>query len=227
MKTALYIRVSTLDQNTAAQRAELEAYAARHQWPVVGVYEDKASGADPNRPELARLLADCRAGRIECVLVWKLDRFGRSLYDCLGNLRVLEDELVRFVSMTDGVDTDRNNPAAKLFLHILAVFAECERGLIRERCLSGFRRYQEDYAAGKVGKSVHSQSGKDLPPTRPKKILDGNRILALREEGLSWRQIAAEVGESVATVHRRFKKAVSQKVGSGKLHSPAAKSEVR
>lgn len=205
MKTALYIRVSTADQNSELQRRELESYAARHEWPVIGIYEDTASGADPNRPELGRLLADCRVGRVECVLVWKLDRFGRSLHNMLENLQALENELVRFVSITDGIDTDRKNPMAKLFLHILAVFAECERGLIAERTAAGSARYRQDFLAGRVGKSVHSQSGKDLPPGGQLRVVDVEKIDSLRAQGRTLRQIAAEVGVSAPTVLRRLR----------------------
>ena len=205
MKAALYLRVSTLEQNAESQRRELEAYAARHQWDVVGAYEEKASGSDASRPELKRLLADARAGKFETVLVWKLDRFGRSLLNVLHNLRTLEDELVRFVSITEGIDTDRKNPASKLLLHIMAAFAECEREMIRERCYSGLRRYVQDFAAGQVGKSVHSQSGKDLPAGGQRRVVDIEKIAALRAAGKTYREIAKELGVSPATALRRVR----------------------
>ena len=211
MKTALYLRVSTLEQNADSQRRELQIYAARHDWQIVDQYEDCASGADPKRPEMARLLADARAGKFETVLVWKLDRFGRSLYNVLENLRVLEDELVRFVSISDGIDTDRKSPASKLLLHIMAAFAECEREMLRERCVSGMRRYQADLEAGKVGESVHSKSGKDLPPHRPRKIIDRDRILFLRQQGHSWRKIGQLVGETPSTLLRRCSQEIRPK----------------
>ena len=78
MKTAIYLRVSTLDQNHEAQRRELEAYAARHNWPVVAVYEDVASGQSHKRPGMAALLADARTGKFDAVLCWKMDRFGNK-----------------------------------------------------------------------------------------------------------------------------------------------------
>ena len=215
MKVALYLRVSTLEQNAEAQRRELQVYATRHDWQIVDQYEDKASGADPKRPELARLLAAARAGKFETVLVWKLDRFGRTLLDCLHNLELLEVELVRFIAVSQGIDTDRKNPASKLLLHILAAFAECEREMIRERVISGVRRYQQDFAAGKVGKSVHSQSGKDLPPHRPWRIVDVERIASLRAQGLTFGQIGKELGISGPTAWRRLKQArfISQDSG--------------
>lgn len=213
MKVALYLRVSTLEQNADAQRRELQVYAARHNWPIVDQYEDRASGSDNNRPELARLLADARAGKFECVLVWKLDRFGRSLVDCLQNLQALDTEAVRFIAVSQGIDTDRSNPAGRFLLHILAAAAEFERELIRERAVSGMQRYKADLEAGKVGETVHSKSGKDLPPHRPRKILDRDRILFLREQGHSWRKIGRMVGANPSTLLRRFNPGPLQKVG--------------
>ena len=208
MKTALYIRVSTLDQNPDAQRRELEAYAARHGWPVVAVYEDKASGADPRRPELGRLLADAQAGKFQGVLVWKLDRIGRSLIDLLNIVRLLDTELVRVIAITQGIDTDQKNPASRFFVQILAAVAEFEKTLIRERCLGGQKRYQGDLAAGKVGRTVHSRSGKDLPPHRPRKVFDLGMARTLRTIGLSYAAIGEQMGVNPSTVCRRLRTGV-------------------
>lgn len=213
MKVAFYIRVSTAEQNGDAQRRELQVYAARHGWDVVAQYEETASGVYPRRPELARLLEDARAGKFETVLVWKLDRFGRSLMDLLSNLDQLDRESVRFVAVSQGLDTDRKNPASQLMFRVLAAVAEFERELIRERVNSGLSRYRQDLEAGKVGKTVHSKSGKDLPPHRPRKIIDRDRILFLREQGHSWRMIGKLVGVDPSTLVRRFSGEALQKVG--------------
>jgi DNA invertase Pin-like site-specific DNA recombinase len=209
MKLALYIRVSTLDQNPEAQRRELEAYARRHGGEIVRVFEDRASGADPNRPALGELLDAARAGKFDCVLCWKLDRFGRSLIDLLRNIDTLAGECVRFISITEGIDTGQGyaNPTAKLFLHMVAAVAEFEREIIRERSMSGQARYRQDWNAGKVGKTVHSQSGKDLPPHRPKKIIDVERIQELRRQGVPIAAICQRLGASRATIMRRLQMA--------------------
>ena len=205
MKVALYLRVSTLDQNPEAQRRELEAYATRHDWEIVQDYEDRCSGSDPRRPALRELLAAARSGKFQCVLVWKLDRFGRSLIHLLENLQTLDAEAVRFIAVRQGIDTDRNNPAGRFLLHILGAVAELERGLLRERVASGINRYWQDVKAGKVGRSVHSKSGKDLLPHRPKKIFDLEKARDLREQGLSLETIAHELGVSASTLCRRMR----------------------
>src|SRR5215472_9296408 len=83
MRVGLYLRVSTADQNQELQLRELQEYATRHQWEIAQVYQDTISGASASRPGLNQLLDDARARRLDVVLCWKLDRFGRSLLDCL------------------------------------------------------------------------------------------------------------------------------------------------
>ena len=147
-------------------------------------------------------MADAQARKFDCLLVWKLDRFGRSLVDCLNNIRSLEDHGVRFIAVTQGLDTDQRNPASRFLLHVLGAAAEFERALIRERSHAGLKRYRQDYAAGRVGKEVHSRSGKDLAPGRPRRVFDRHRITELRERGLSPRQIARQMGLGEGTVRR-------------------------
>ncbi len=205
MTAVLYIRVSTAEQNAELQRRELAAYAARRGLEILETFEDVASGADRDRPALRRLLDACVRGRVECVLVWKLDRFGRSLLDCLQNLELLEREKVRFVAVEQNLEFDRDNPTSRLLLHILGAAAEFERELIRDRVKSGLNRYRQDTAAGKVGKTVHSRSGRDLPAHRPQKILDLSRIHKMRSDGVPVSDIATRLGVSEATVWRRIR----------------------
>lgn len=90
MKVAIYARVSTSDQNLNVQQEELRAYARRREMTVVEEYTDKLSGAKDNRPGLARLIADARSRKFDAILVWKLDRFGRSLRHLVNTLADLE-----------------------------------------------------------------------------------------------------------------------------------------
>ena len=202
MKAAIYARVSTADQNPELQLREIQEYAARQGWEIVETYQDTISGAKASRPGLNRLMADAMARKFACLLVWKLDRFGRSLVDCLNNIRYLEDHGVRFIAVTQGLDTDIQNPASRFLLHVLGAAAEFERSLIRERTKAGRLRYQQDYDAGKVGKTVYSRSGKNLPIGRPKKIFNRERVIEMRQRGASIRQIAKQLGVGMGTVAR-------------------------
>ena len=102
MRAAIYARVSTTDQNCELQIRELQAYAERQSWSIAETYQDAISGAKANRPALNRLTFDARARKFDCLLVWKLDRFGRSLVDCLNNIKTLEENGVRFIAVTKG-----------------------------------------------------------------------------------------------------------------------------
>ena len=133
MRVGLYLRVSTADQNQELQLRELQEYATRHQWEIAQIYQDTISGASVSRPKLNRLMEDARARKLDTVLCWKLDRFGRSLLDCLANLRELETHEVRFIATTQALDTDNRNPASKFLVHVLGAAAEFERELIIEK----------------------------------------------------------------------------------------------
>ncbi len=202
MTVACYVRVSTPDQNPELQLRELRDYATRQGWELADAYEDVGSGSKACRPGLHRLMEDARKGKFKAVLVWKLDRFGRSLVDCLKNIQLLEDNRVQFIAVTQGLDTDRKNPAARFLLQILGAAAEFERSLILERVQAGQARYRQDYQAGRVGRTVHSRSGKDLPAHRPRKIFDREKVVRLRQDGLSLRQIAKRMGIGLGTVSR-------------------------
>ena len=185
-----------------AQLRELRTYAERRGWEIVAEFSDQMSGAKGRRPGLQQLLDQANKQSFDAVLCWKLDRFGRSLPDCLSAIQELQSCGVRFIATSQGIDTDENNPASRFLLHILAAAAEFERELIRERAHAGLSRYQADYRAGKVGKEVQSRSGKNLPVGRPKRIFDRQAVHKLRQKGLSWRAIAKELGVGKGTVIR-------------------------
>jgi DNA invertase Pin-like site-specific DNA recombinase len=192
MKAALYVRISTAHQNSALQLAELEKYLAERRWPAANVYQDVISGARTSRPGLNQLLADAAAGKFDCVLVWKLDRFGRSLVDCLNNIQALERAGVAFISVTQGLNTSHSDPAGRFLLHVLGAAAEFERSLIKERVAAGLAQAKKD--------------GKQLG--RPRKIFRRDELKRLREEeGLSLREIGARLGLTLATVARAVKAA--------------------
>jgi putative DNA-invertase from lambdoid prophage Rac len=202
LRVALYLRVSTAEQNSELQLRELREYTERQGWQIVGIYQEVTSGAKSNRPELNRLMLDAAARRFDCLLVWKLDRFGRSLVDCLNNIHDLERNGIRFIAMTQGLDTDQKNPASRFLLHVLGAAAEFERSLIRERTQAGQMRYKQDFENGRVDKIVYSRSGRNMPPHRPKRIFDREEVFRLRCQGRSYRQIAKSLGLGLGTVVR-------------------------
>jgi DNA invertase Pin-like site-specific DNA recombinase len=177
MRVATYHRASTVDQNPRLAREELQG-AARQLGDLVLEIEEKGSGARNDRPGLRRLMDAARAGKLDAVLVWKLDRFGRSVLDVLANIRELESAGVRFKATSQGLDVKPEGDAmSRLILGVLASVAEFERDLIRERTRLGLR------AAKRAGKRL----GRPYALS-PKDVSEAKR---LRAEGRSWREVGA------------------------------------
>ncbi len=204
MRAAVYARVSTSDQNNAIQIRELTEYIERRHWEAAGVYQDQISGAKVSRPGLDRLMADAHQRRFDAVLVWKLDRFGRSLVHCVSGIQELSSLGIRFIATSQGLDTDESNPTSKLLLHILAAVAQFERELIRERVSAGMRSAQ---AKG-------TRSGK--PIGRPRVVFDRAEILRLHQEGVSLAKIAARTGLGRGTVFRIVQEAERQSTATAR-----------
>ena len=143
-RVAIYLRVSTSKQETSNQRRELEAVARRSGWQVVKVYEDAgisgAKGRD-QRPGLDALLKAVNSKEFDMVATWSVDRLGRSLTDLLGILQALHDKSVDLFLHQQGLDT--STTAGKAMFQMLGVFAEFERGIIRERVNAGLARARE------------------------------------------------------------------------------------
>jgi putative DNA-invertase from lambdoid prophage Rac len=178
---AIYHRVSTLDQDPSTGSKELRRVAASLDMDVVHEAQETASGSthSSSRPKLSRVLKMAEAGQVSAVLVWKLDRFGRSALDVLGNIKRLEDAGCRFVCTSQSIDIKPGgDPMSRLLLTMLAAVAEFERSLIRERTVLGLRRARANGVT--LGR----------PRTRPA----GDVAKALRATGKSWAAIAAELG---------------------------------
>jgi putative DNA-invertase from lambdoid prophage Rac len=139
MRTAIYARVSTTDQANTIQVRELKEYVQRRGWEVAGIYEDQMSGAKASRPGLNQLMCDARLRKFDVVVVLKLNRFGRSLVHCVGTIQELQALGIRFIAISQGLDTDQSNPTSQLLMHILAAVAQFERELIHERVSAGMR----------------------------------------------------------------------------------------
>lgn len=187
MKTAIYARVSTTDQDCTQQLTALREYVATRGWTAAGEYVDQAvSGAKDRRPALDRLVQDARMRKVDCIVVWKLDRWGRSLIHLAASMDELRTMGVRFIAVTQGIDTDQTSATGKLLMNILASFAEFERELIKERTAAGVAR------ARKEGKTIG----------RPRLVVDRQKVLDMRAAGMSLRAIAQQTGSSAASVLR-------------------------
>lgn len=139
---ALYVRVSTLDQDTRAQERELRAFAASRAadgpgWERAEIYREKASGAARSRPVLDHIVGLCRAGKINTVVIWKLDRLGRSMAQLSWLFAEFQRLNVRLISTTEGLDTTEQNPSAAFHRNVLGSVAELTRAQNRERVISG------------------------------------------------------------------------------------------
>jgi len=190
MRAAIYARVSTNNgQDPHMQIRELREYCKRRGWDIQGEYVDTGvSGAKEHRPQLDMLLAACRKRRVDAVVVYRYDRFARSLRQLVNALEEFRTLGIEFISLHEGVDT--STPNGRLVFGIFATIAEFERELIRDRVKSGIA----------AARSKGTRLG------RPRMSVDAARIAALRASGLSWPKIAAELGVSVGTVYQAAQK---------------------
>jgi len=186
MRAAIYARVSTrIGQNPEMQLAELHEYCARRGWKIVAEYVDAGvSGARERRPELDRMLVACKRRQVDAVVVYRYDRFARSLRQLVNALCEFNELGIQFISLHEGVDTSTAN--GRLVFGIFASIAEFERELIRDRVRSGL--------------ALARAQGKRIG--RPRKDVDAERVAELRAQGWSWAEIAREMGAGLGTVHR-------------------------
>jgi len=148
MKIAVYCRVSTLTQNVNTQLLPLREYATRNGLEIFKEYSDKGvSGSRDSRPQLDLMLDEMRAGNFGMILIYKLDRLGRSLKHLIDLIGEFRNRKVRLISVSDNLDTANDNPMSRAFWHLLSVFAEFERELICERVKAGLERAK---AEGKI-----------------------------------------------------------------------------
>jgi len=185
-RVALYARVSTCNgQDPEMQLRELREYASRRGWTITAEYVDQGvSGSKESRPQLNQLMADAHRRRFDGVLVWKIDRWGRSLTHLVNSLADLAAYGVAFVSLRDNLDL--STPSGRLMFQIIGAMAEFERSLIQERVRAGLRNAR---AKGK-------RFG------RPRAQVDAARVAALRCEGLSWSQVCRTLNVSKGSAQR-------------------------
>jgi DNA invertase Pin-like site-specific DNA recombinase len=140
-RVGLYARVSTNDQTLAMQNRAMREYAARRGWAIAMQVREVNSGA-VRREAREKLLEAARRREIDVVLVWRLDRWGRSVTDLLATLQELEHLGVGFVSLTEALDL--TTPAGRAMAGLLAIFAEFEREVLRERTRAGLAHAREN-----------------------------------------------------------------------------------
>jgi DNA invertase Pin-like site-specific DNA recombinase len=189
-KAALYARVSSADQHPEVQEEELRRYIKSRGWALYKVYVDRGvSGTREKRPALDVLLGDCQRRRVDVVVVWKFDRFARSLRQLVNALELFRKLGIAFVSCTEAIDTSL--PHGEMIFQIIGAIAQWERSLIAERVKAGLQ---------------HARSqGKRLG--RPAlRVLNPQEISALRKERARaktpFRTLASKYGISVFAAYK-------------------------
>ncbi len=185
-RAALYARVSTDDQKHDLQLDALRQVAAQRDWSVTE-YLDKASGSGVKLTARDQMMKDVRKGKIEVVVVWRYDRFARSVKDLVEALDTFRTNGVQFVSLQDGADT--TTLGGELLFHIMAGIAQFEKQLLSERVRAGLA------AARKRGQVLG----------RPNVAVDVQRALRLHSEGRSWRTVAKVLNVDKTTLRRAIR----------------------
>jgi DNA invertase Pin-like site-specific DNA recombinase len=187
-RVALYLRVSTGEQDVTNQRLELEAAATRHGWEIVQTFADEGisgSKGKDQRPGFAALHAGIARKDFDMICAWSVDRLGRSLQDLVGFLSDLRAKGLDLYLHKQGLDT--STPSGRMMFQMLGVFSEFERSMIQERIRAGLAR-------------ARSQGKRLGRPPLSEKIKA--KVRRARAEGHSVRRIARDLGIGVASVQR-------------------------
>jgi DNA invertase Pin-like site-specific DNA recombinase len=205
-RAALYVRVSTnnratgnqavFEQNPDVQELPLRQLAEQRGWSVIQVYRDRMSGSKEDRPGLKALMQDARRGAFDVVLVWRFDRFARSIEQLVLALAEFRTLHIDFVSAQEALDT--STPMGKAMFTIIGAMAELERNVIRERILAGLEH----------ARCRGTKSGQRIG--RPPVVLDRLRLVELRDAGASWRTIASTLGISTGTARAVYHSGVQK-----------------
>jgi DNA invertase Pin-like site-specific DNA recombinase len=184
-RAVLYLRVSTKNhgQTVETQRLALREFAANRKFEIVNEYADEGiSGSKDSRPALDRLMKDAQAKKFDAVIVARFDRFARSTKHLVLALEQFSHLGIDFISLSESVDT--STPMGKMIFTVLGAVAELERNLIRERVAMGLDRARKQ-------KKVLG---------RPRRVFDRGKAKELHADGLSLREIAAQLGINKGTV---------------------------
>lgn len=185
-RAALYARVSTQEQQTLKmQITQLRRFCKERGWSIELELQEVGSGADTDRPKRAEIIRAARQKKIDLLLVWKLDRWGRSLLDLIHTLQELQELDIGFVSMTEALDL--TTPTGRAMAGLLGVFAEFEREILKERIKAGIAQAKKD--------GTHC----GRPRSASKK---SDAVVQLYRKKTSLRQISSELGMSRSSARR-------------------------
>jgi DNA invertase Pin-like site-specific DNA recombinase len=185
MRIAVYVRVSTEEQNPENQLLVCKKYCKDNGHEIVDIYIDKKSGRTENRPEYTRMMKDALYHRFDCVIVWKMDRFSRGgIKQVYKAIDTLASYNIKVYSVTESFLNTENNPTAELILAILSWAANMESKLIGERVKAGINRWKKE----NPNKRWHS------------KEWDIDKAMELRKKGLGWRSIEKELQKEGYTI---------------------------
>jgi len=186
-QVALYTRVSTEEQKTDLQLMDLREYVQRREYEIFNTYEDIVSGVTKERKALDQLFQDAKRRKFDIVLVWKFDRFARSLKMLVDSLALFQELGIDFISYKENIDTTTS--MGRLIFHINSAYAEFEREIIRDRVMAGIKAKREK--TGTWGRKV-------LASDLQQKIKD---LIAAKQ---SIRTVAKQLDISTRTV-RKYK----------------------
>lgn len=191
MKIVLYARVSTDGQDPEVQLQALRAHAAQRGWTIIEEFIDHGySGAKERRPALDRLIKAAWTAKFQAVLVWRFDRFARSVKHLLTALEKFRSLNINFISLQEQFDT--STPIGQAMFTIIGTMAQLERDIIRERVMAGLDR----------ARSRGVRLGRPVAQAKP------DEALTLKQQGLSVPQIAKHLRCSTSTVKRRLQEAL-------------------
>src|SRR5258708_25870821 len=169
MRAAIYVRPA-IDQSGEMQLRQLRAYVERWDWMLAGEYVDTGCSGPRTRPELARLLDDAKRRQFECVVVWTLDRWGRSLVHCLASIQALYDLRIRWIAVNQDLDISMSSRDSSVAMRLIAALQAFGSESKRERIRAGMR------IAMRMAKRTGEQVG------RPMRVFDRESIRRLRLE---------------------------------------------
>ncbi len=188
-KVALYTRVSTQEQKTDLQLMDLKEYVRRRDYEIFNTYEDIVSGAAKERKALDQLMDDANKRKFDIVLVWKFDRFARSLKMLVDSLALFQELGIDFISFKENIDTTTS--MGKLIFNINSAYAEFERDIIRDRVRAGVKAKREKtngvWGRTKVAEDIQT------------------KIQALINQGISIRNVAKSLHVAKGTVQKYMK----------------------